>query len=186
MTRKRIAFAGIALGSAIFAIATHVHAASRAPDSPPAEWAQYIDEVRKADAIDNDEARCKAYPDLPGDQWRPGAAQARCTLLRAPAWSLDDIDRLLATPEGVDQLERGFAALLDGHYSDQAQREQIFIAFHVSTTANVPARSASAGSNSRRTAPMPTPPWRATAAMPVGRRGVPSTSPRRQRRSWTR
>ena len=55
----------------------------------------------------------------------------RCTILRAPAWSLDDIDRLLATPEGVAELERGFANLLDAHYTDQSQREQIFIAFGV-------------------------------------------------------
>lgn len=131
MTRNRIVLTGIALVSAIFAIATHVHAARPTPESPPAEWAQYIAEVRKADAIENDEARCKAYPDLPGNQWRPGAAQGRCTLLRAPAWSLDDIDRLLATPEGLEQLERGFAALLDGHYNDPAQREQIFVTFNV-------------------------------------------------------
>ncbi|UNK49522.1 hypothetical protein MNR01_00285 [Lysobacter sp. S4-A87] len=88
-------------------------------------------DARKADAIDNDEARCKAYPDLPGNLWRPGAAQGRCTILRAPAWSLDEIDSLLATPEGVAELERGFAALLDGHYNDQSQREQIFISLNV-------------------------------------------------------
>jgi tetratricopeptide (TPR) repeat protein len=101
---------------------------------PPAQWADYITAVRKADVIVDDEARCNAYPDLPGNEWRPGAAQGRCSILRKPDWSLDDIDRLLATPEGVAELERGFAALLDAHYRDQSRRDQVFIAFDVFDT----------------------------------------------------
>lgn len=132
MTRTRTVFAGIALGGAILIGAGQARAGNPpAPLKPPPEFAQYIAGVRKADAIENAEARCNAYPDLPGNQWRAGAAQGRCSILRAPAWSLDDIDRLLATPEGVAELERGFAALLDAHYKDQSQREQIFIALNV-------------------------------------------------------
>jgi tetratricopeptide (TPR) repeat protein len=131
MTRIRTAFAGIALGSVVLVAAIPVHAGNRKPVAPPPELAQYIADVRKADLIENDEARCKAYPDLPDNLWRPGAAQGRCTILRAPAWSLDEIDRLLATPDGVAELERGFAALLDGHYNDQSQREQIFVSLNV-------------------------------------------------------
>src|SRR5262245_56520742 len=129
MTGIRNAFAGIALGSAM--LMTQAHAARPEPVEPPPELAQYIADVRKADGIADDEARCKAYPDLPGNDWRPGAAQGRCSLLRKPAWSLEQIDRLLATPEGAKQLERGFADLLDAHYRDPLQREQIFIAYTV-------------------------------------------------------
>ena len=99
--------------------------------TPPAEWADYIAAVRKAEAIADDEARCLAYPDLPGNEWRAGAREGRCAILRKPAYSLDDIDRLLATPEGVAQLDHGFTALLDAHYRDPSQREQIFVAFNV-------------------------------------------------------
>lgn len=130
----RNAVVGIALGSAL--LFQPVHAASSAkgppePDTPPAEWAEYIAQVKAADKVQGDEARCKAHPDLPGNQWRPGAAQGRCSLLRAPVYTLDQIDALLDTDEGVAELERTFAALLDAHYRDQAQREQISIAFHV-------------------------------------------------------
>lgn len=123
------AIAGIALGSAV--LFQSAHAQTLPPREPPAEWAAYIAQVKAADAIQDDEARCKAYPDLPGNQWRPGAAQGRCSLLRAPAWTLDQIDALLANGKGVAQLERKFAALLDAHYRDPSQREQIFIAFSV-------------------------------------------------------
>jgi|GEM_PF-5134277 len=95
----RNAVVGIALGSAL--LFQPVHAASSAkgppePDTPPAEWAEYIAQVKAADKVQGDEVRCKAHPDLPGNQWRPGAAQGRCSLLRAPVYTLDQIDALLA------------------------------------------------------------------------------------------
>lgn len=128
MRRNRVWMGIVALGCAFGAWA----AEPAAP--PPAQWADYIAAVRKADGIVDDEARCNAYPDLPGNEWRAGAAKGRCSILRKPAWSLDDIDRLLATPEGVAELDRGFAALLDAHYRDQSRRDQIFIAFDVFDT----------------------------------------------------
>jgi tetratricopeptide (TPR) repeat protein len=126
MTSIRNAVAGIALGSVLLTLQAHASEGQR--PTPPAQWAQYFEQVRKADAIADDEARCNAYPDLPGNEWRAGAVQGRCSVLRKPAWSLDDIDRLLGTPEGVAELERGFATLLDAHYRDQSQRDQIFVA----------------------------------------------------------
>ena len=127
MARIWNAVAGIALGSALLALDAHAGEAGR--PTPPAQWTQYFEQVRKAEAMTGDgEARCNAYPDLPGNEWRAGAAQGRCSILRNPARSLDDIDRLLATPEGVAELERGFATLLDAHYRDQSQRDQIFVA----------------------------------------------------------
>ncbi|MGO1073302.1 tetratricopeptide repeat protein [Lysobacter sp. CA199] len=104
------------------------------PDAPlpaPKELQGYFKQVRQADGVADDEARCKAYPDLPGNQWRPGAAQGRCSLLRKPAWSLDQIDALLSRKDGAAELEKRFAALHKAHFEDQSQREQIFRTFTV-------------------------------------------------------
>ena len=51
---------------------------------PPAEWHEHVAAIRAAEAVEGFEDRCKAYPDLPDNQWRAGSAQARCTLLRKP------------------------------------------------------------------------------------------------------
>jgi tetratricopeptide (TPR) repeat protein len=96
---------------------------------PPAQWTAYIAAVRKADAIAGDEARCLAHPDLPGNDWSPDAGKWRCSILRKPMLSLDEIDQLLQAEEGTAELEHRFAQLLDAHYKDQQQREQIFNAF---------------------------------------------------------
>ena len=134
----RFAVAGIALGSALLFHPTHATPPPLptvptvpTPVAPPAEFAAYIAQVRLADALQDGEARCNAHPDLPGNQWRPGAAQGRCSVLRAPAFTLDQLDALLANDDGVAELDRRFSALLDAHYRDQAQREQIFKAFSV-------------------------------------------------------
>ncbi|QWP75729.1 hypothetical protein J5226_19275 [Lysobacter sp. K5869] len=122
----RLRFASVALLAGLTAPA--FAAAPAAPAIPP-QWQAYWDQALAADAIADDEARCKAYPDLPDNRWLPGAAQGRCSLLRAPAWSLDQIDALLRSEGGAAELDRRFAKLLDQHYRDQAQREQIFRAF---------------------------------------------------------
>jgi len=131
----RFAVAGIALGSALLFHPTHATPPPPptlpTPVAPPAEFAAYIAQVRLADALQGDEARCKAHPDLPGNQWLSGAAQGRCATLRTPALTLEKIDSLLATPAGVTALESKFAGLLDSHYRDPAQRDQIFIAVRV-------------------------------------------------------
>ncbi|MDI9239567.1 DUF4034 domain-containing protein [Lysobacter sp. LF1] len=127
MIRTRKFIAGIAFGCVV--IATQAQATESV--TPPAEWASYVAKVRKAEAVKNDEARCLAYPDLPGNKWRQGAAKGRCSLLRKPMLSLDQVDRLLASDEGVVELDRRFAAALDAHYQDPAQRDQVFVAFKV-------------------------------------------------------
>ncbi|MBX9402772.1 DUF4034 domain-containing protein [Lysobacter sp. BMK333-48F3] len=108
------------------ALALSCQAAFAAPAPIPPQWADYVAKVRAADAIADDEARCKAYPDLPGNQWRPGAAQARCGLLRKPALSLTQVEALLGRKDGVAELDRRYARLLDEHYREPGQREQIF------------------------------------------------------------
>lgn len=99
---------------------------------PPTEYADYVAAVRKADAIKDPLQRCLAYPDLPGNTWAPGVAKARCTMfLTPPLYSLDEIDKLLAQPDGAKTLDAAFQALLDAHFKDPARREQISIAFMV-------------------------------------------------------
>lgn len=99
---------------------------------PPAEYADYVAAVRKADAITDPLQRCLAYPDLPGNTWAPGVAKARCTMFLTPApYSLDAIDKVLAQPGGAATLDVAFGALLDAHFSVPAQREHIAIALGV-------------------------------------------------------
>ncbi|MBU8978034.1 DUF4034 domain-containing protein [Lysobacter sp. MMG2] len=130
MTGIRIVAAGLALAASL--VHPPAHAQGDAGNgSSPEQWAQYVAQMRAADAIENPEARCRAYPDLPGNHWRPGTAAGLCALLRAPAWSLDEIDRLLGDKDGAAELERRFAGLLKAHYSDKAQREQIFVEFNL-------------------------------------------------------
>lgn len=94
--------------------------------APPAELADHVQQLRVADTVSGNEARCLAHPDLPGNAWSKDAAKWRCALLRAPAWTLDEIDALLAGDDGVAELDRRFSRLLEQHYRDQNQREQIF------------------------------------------------------------
>lgn len=116
--------------SMTMALAASVAAQPAASTAPP-QWSEYLDAVRQADGIANAEERCLAYPDLPFNEWLPGAAAARCSLLREPSWSLVEIDGLLASKDGATELERRFASLLDAHYSEIGQREQIFVAYRV-------------------------------------------------------
>lgn len=106
--------------------------ASTGPVAPPAPFRDHLMQVRgvEAQALDH-EARCLAYPDLPGTEWPAGAGTSRCLLLRAPILSLDEIDRQLDQPQGADVLDRRFKALMQAHYEDAAQREQIFIAYSI-------------------------------------------------------
>lgn len=103
-----------------------------AAKQPPAEYAAYVAAMRKADAITDPLQRCLAYPDLPGNTWPAGAAKARCTMFLTPVrFSLDDIDAKLKQPGGAAELEAAFAALLDAHFKEPTQREQINIALMV-------------------------------------------------------
>lgn len=128
MGKNRICAGVMALGLASTAWGSHL---SPKPQQPPAQWANYIAAVRKADTIADDEARCLAHPDLPGNNWLPDAGKWRCSVLRKPMLSLDEIGQLLQTDGQGAELDRRFAALLDANYQDQQQRDQIYKAFTV-------------------------------------------------------
>lgn len=109
----------------------------------PDKWAAYLAESRRVEDIEKDpEKRCLAYPDIPGNEWPEGAAKARCPLLRKPMLSLEEIENRTRSREGRDSLEEHFSTLLNAHFDDPAQREQIFLAYEVFD----------AGSNSERIA----------------------------------
>ena len=121
MIRHLILAAPLALGLA----SAQALAAGKAP--PPA-YAEYVAAVRKADAIRDPLQRCLAYPDLPGNQWAPGVAKARCVLFNTPPiYTLDGLEKALAQPGGVNAVDAKFAALLDAHFSVPGQRDQIFV-----------------------------------------------------------
>lgn len=106
--------------------------AKAAAKQPPAEYAAYVAAMRKADAITDPLQRCLAYPDLPGNTWAPGAARARCAMFLTPApYSLDRIEARLKQPGGAAELDAAFTALLDAHFKEPTQREQINVALMV-------------------------------------------------------
>ncbi len=112
-------------------LATAVQAAAPAND-PPAQYASYFAAVRNADAIVDPLQRCLAYPDLPDNTWATGIAKARCTMFLTPSrHTLDEIGKLVVQPNGPTTLDAEFKALLQAHYADPAQREQISIALAV-------------------------------------------------------
>ena|SRR6478672_1189528 len=119
----------LAMSLALSLVPASAYAAAK---QPPAEYAAYVAAMRKADAITDPLQRCLAYPDLPGNTWPAGAAKARCTMFLTPArYSLDAIDATLKKPGGAAELETAFAALLEAHFKEPAQREQISIALMV-------------------------------------------------------
>jgi tetratricopeptide (TPR) repeat protein len=115
------------LAACLLVAGTAVASANAA--SPPPELAAHFAAVHRADAIEDAEARCVAYPDLPGNRWAEGAARARCARLRTPEPSMAEIEALLREPGGAAMLEARFDALLESHYRDPGQREQIFNTF---------------------------------------------------------
>lgn len=119
----------LAMSLALSFVPAGAHAAAK---QPPAEYAAYVAAMRKADAITDPLQRCLAYPDLPGNTWPAGAAKARCTMFLTPArYSLDDIDAKLKQAGGAAELEAAFNALLDAHFKEPAQREQVRMALAV-------------------------------------------------------
>lgn len=98
---------------------------------PPQGLEAYFDAIQRADAIEDPEKRCLAYPDLPGSTWGAGAGQARCALLRFPKWTFGDVRTRVESPERIQQLDAHFAGLMEAHYREPDKREQVFIQYQV-------------------------------------------------------
>ncbi len=73
-------------------------------DQAPPALRPFLIAARKADTIVGPLKRCLAYPDLPGNQWRPGLAQTYCKLL---------FDDAITLKQAAGMVDRGALAQLD-------------------------------------------------------------------------
>ncbi|MGH8082380.1 MAG: hypothetical protein ACREP7_17520, partial [Lysobacter sp.] len=73
--------------------------------------------------------RCLKQPDLPGNQWPAGAAQARCALLRGPRMALPAVAAMLARPGGAKRLDAHYARAMKDHYEDPSQPEALALEY---------------------------------------------------------
>lgn len=122
--RRRFAIAA-ALLSASAAVSQAAPPTSTAPfAAAPPELRAFFVAAKAADAIADPLARCMAFPDLPGNHWPAGLAQAHCHLAFDPAITLDVVKTHLENKDyaGLDAL---FQADLDKHFSKENFRETI-------------------------------------------------------------
>lgn len=112
------------------------------PEDRQALLEGYLRAAEAADAIEDNERRCLAYPNLPWMRWDDKVVKARCALTRAPALSLADVETLLEQKNGAKTLETHFRQQLKAHYSDPDQRDQIFNAFFIFEGAGRPRQAA--------------------------------------------
>ena len=104
--------------------------ASHAAGPHSGYWNAYLAAAAEADRIEDVVERCLAYPDLPGNAWPEGSADARCPLLGGPSPTLAEIESQLAEADGAARLDERFGAMLESHYRDPAQQGVIFRAFY--------------------------------------------------------
>ncbi len=92
---------------------------AKAPPAPapfaeaPAQWREFLLQAKKADAIADPLQRCLAFPDLPGNKWTAGLAQAYCRNIHDPAITLRQV---------AQHLERGALAELEALYRRDFER----------------------------------------------------------------
>lgn len=105
-------------------------AGATGPSPMPEELRDYFAQAMAAEKLDDPVARCRAYPDLPGNAWPANAGPGRCMLQQPLALSLAEMERLLDGPGGAAALDARLKALLEAHHEDPEQREQIFNAYY--------------------------------------------------------
>ncbi len=94
----------------------------------PEPWRAYLIKARAAERIDDPLQRCLAYPDLPGNQWPAGHAEAHCRFHAIQVISLEEIDGYLQRGK-VSRLERRMNAYLAKHFSKKNFGEDIHFVF---------------------------------------------------------
>lgn len=105
------------------------------PDKPkselfknaPAPWRDYLIQAREAERIADPLQRCLSYPDLPGNQWPAGHAEAHCRLHAAHRYTHAEIDGYLDRGQ-ADELDRQLDAMLARHFSASDFGEDIDVA----------------------------------------------------------
>lgn len=118
------------LTAAMASLALFATAAVAMPPAPPLsgpELAAYLQAAEQADRIEEGEARCLAYPDLPRLAWPRDMVGALCRLQRAPRFDVATLQARLAAPAGRAEVTRAFDGLLRQHRSVAAERDQVFV-----------------------------------------------------------
>lgn len=106
------------------------------PDKPedeqfkdaPEPWRDYLIKARAAERIEDPLQRCLAYPDLPGNQWPLGHAEAHCRFHAIRVIGLEEIDAYLQRGD-VSGLEGRMDAYLAKHFSKTDFGEDIHLVF---------------------------------------------------------
>ena len=107
--------------------------ASAAADLPanyfanaPAEVREFVGKAKAADALSDPLARCLAYPDLPGNNWATGMAEAQCQFGLEKRLSLEDM-REYVDKGRLSELDSVLRNALDRHFSDSDFSELIHL-----------------------------------------------------------
>jgi tetratricopeptide (TPR) repeat protein len=98
------------------------------PPPMPEDLRGYFEQAFAAEKIEDPVARCRAYPDLPGNAWPANAGPGRC-ILQQTALHLADLEKLLDGPGGAAALDARMKALLKAHYDDPEQRYVMYNTF---------------------------------------------------------
>lgn len=101
----------------------------------PAPWREYLVRARAAERVADPLQRCLAFPDLPGNRWPAGHAEAHCRYHHAKVVTLAQVDAHLQNGD-VTGLERILSATLDRHFSEEAFSEEIHRFFEQFQDAN--------------------------------------------------
>jgi tetratricopeptide (TPR) repeat protein len=94
----------------------------------PAPWRDYMLGASAADRLDDPLERCLAFPDLPGNRWPTGHAEAHCRFHAIDTIGLAEIDAHLQRGD-VAGLEARMRGHLARHFSTTDFGEDIHVAF---------------------------------------------------------
>jgi len=131
---------GLWLAMALFSPKGYSTALPPIPDKPeaeifkdvPAPWRDYMVKARSAERMSDPLQRCLAYPDMPGNRWPAGHAEAHCRYHAIKVIGLDEIAGYLDRGE-IDVLEKRLDGYLSKHFSDTDFGEDIHNVFGLFT-----------------------------------------------------
>lgn len=100
----------------------------------PEPWREYFVRAYEAEGMDDRLQRCLAYPDMPGNRWPDGHAEAHCRFHALEPIGLDEIEAYLQR-NATAELDRRLDALLVKHFVGEGG-EDIHIAVEAFSDAN--------------------------------------------------
>jgi tetratricopeptide (TPR) repeat protein len=101
----------------------------------PAPWRDYLLKARSAEQIDDPLQRCLTFPDIPGNQWPSGHAEAHCRNRPIEALSREEFALYVARGD-IAELEAHLDKLLQRHFAASDYGEDIHYAFNALTDAS--------------------------------------------------